>query len=283
MKLTALFFFFTSAISVQAQFFSFQEDWFENESFFVDSIISQRKIAAIHIWQREKKDGRHFKNERAFLHYEFNRSGQLKASYKSIVLKNKIDTAIFLFSYNQKGQLYKQSQQQGLFHFNYFYFYENNKLVKEIKIDVANNAIDTTYLHYFDHTTNNSSSRITTLNALKKPFVYLDSEYNLNGQLILETKSYHRNQAFTETTYTYEEGNLILVEKSNNRKSVFEKLTIDRKHEKLDLISLYQDQELAKKHGFTYHLDGTPHAIIERNLEEMKITIYRMEYLFYQD
>ena len=262
---------------------SLQEEWFGNKSFFVDSIISQQKIAAIHIWQREKKDGNHFKNERTFLHYEFNRSGQLTASYKSIRLRNKIDTAIFLFSYNNKGQLTKQSQQQGPFHFNYLYYYENDKLVKEIKIDLANSVIDTAYIHYFNHSISPNSSKITTLNALKKPFLYLDRAYNLNGQLLRETKSYHRNQGFNETSYTYADNHLILIEKSNSGQAVAQKISVDQKNDKLDLISFYEGRELKKKYAFTYNVNGLQKAIIERNLVEMKITIYRVEYLFYKD
>lgn len=271
-----------STLNVCGQFFSFQQEWFENESFFKDSTIRKNNIAAIHIWLSEKDDGQAFKTERDFLHYEFNQSGKLSASYKSVALRKKIDTATFIYSYNKEGKLSKRSERQGLFHFNYYYFYTGDMLFKEVKINAINSAIDTTYLHYFEYDSTNNVKRITTLNALKKPFLYLTKEFDKKDHLIKETKSYRRNQGYNETNYSYEDGQLIKVKKSYGSNSQHE-IIISRDKEKLDLISFFQDEKLIKKYAFTYHLNGLPKAIIERNLVEKKITIYRLEYLLYSN
>ena len=282
MKIILFFLLLVSTLSIHGQIFTFQHEWFENESFFNDSVIQEQRIAAIHIWQSEKKDGRAFQSERDFLHYEFNRSGKLSASYKSVDLRNKVDTATFLFSYNQKGQLYKQSEQQGPFHFSYFYFYEGNRLFKEVKINVASSSIDTAYLHYLKHNSSKNSTRITTLNALKKPFLYLDKEYDLDHNLIRETKSYHRNRRYQETVYNYNQEQLTRIEKLING-SKQKEISIARNGEQIELVSFIENKNLVKKYAFTYHLNDLPKAIIERNLVEKKIIIYRLEYLFFRN
>ena len=281
MKLT-LFIFFTLLQTLSyAQLLAVDEEWLTNQSFFNDSVLRSHNISAIHIWESEKKDGMHFKAENSFLHYEFNNYGQLVISYKAIPLKSKVDTAIHTYVYNEDRLVVKKSEKHGPFYFNFYSFYNEDGLAKELKVDESNNKSDTAFIHYFTHENKAMEIRTTTLNILHKPFLYLDQKYDSYGRLIEKRKSYHRNQSFTKVTYQYSEDKLSSIIKESSSKEEKDEIKVEYLDSKLNLVSVFSGNTLIKRYGFTYSEKGLPKAIIERNSIQKKIKIYRVEYAFF--
>lgn len=271
-KTFLLFSIFIPLISI-AQVFNFEREWFDNYSFFTSDFIQNNGIESIAISMSEKKDGKYFKDENMILYYEYEASGKLAASYKFIPLRNRIDTAVFRFYYNNYEQLYKRTEKQGPFHFGYYFSYDQGILKKEIKIN--QNSKDTAYLRYFETTTHHLEERTTLLNSSGKPFATIHKKFDDSKHLLSKKLAYSRNSNYAESVFTYKGD--FLIKKEERKGSTIE---ITYNGDKPELIKIYKEGKLQKKYAFTFMENGMPKEIIERHLIEKTIRVYKLNYRY---
>lgn len=279
MKIVFLVSLFFWLFSAQAQLLRLDREWLNNRSFFDEDYIKKNQIAAIHIWSSDKKDDAIFQGEREFLHYVFNGDGFLEKSYKTIALKNRKDTAIYTYQYNQSNCIMR-SEKQGPFHFKYFFHYKNGALFKESKYDAING--DTTYNHYYEQVYDHLKEEIKVYNEAQKPFKSITIKRDSAGNKINKRISYIRNKHFREETYQFLKGKLMEITKRQYDGKQREVITtIKYENNRLYLVTLKEETETIMKYAFTYNSAGHISAIIKRNPIEKTISIYRFEYLFH--
>ncbi|MEQ8908327.1 MAG: hypothetical protein RIC95_03985 [Vicingaceae bacterium] len=265
----------------QAQLLLAEKEWFGLTNYFDAKEIQANKIEAIHIKVEDKKDGEIIRHKGNFLHYEFNKAGQLRQSLKSIPLARKIDTSSYHFAYDAAGRLYKKSEEYGPFHFTYFHFYQDDQLHKEVKIDQSRKQNDSLHIRFFKLEEGEQKRVVHTLNQKKEPFKTTTQEFNQLGLLKKEKTSFRRGRSYELKEYSYHNQKLSLLREERFFVSKKERLkkffyTENSYRE----ISLFEEGEIVKKRGFTYREDGLIKAVIERNYREKSIRIYHFMYRF---
>jgi len=267
-----------SSFGTTAQVFNFKVDWFDNNSFFEAVFLQSKKVESISISVSEKKDGAYFQGARPILRYDFNANGQLKRSYKLIPLKNKIDTALFQFFYTDKNQLYKRTEQQGLFNFGYYFFYKNGFLEREVKINQTSK--DTAYLRYFESTIQGLERSVILLNSIHKPFATISEKKSKSGLLLRKKLAYNRNPNYSEVSYSYKGKQLIQKKEQKLQGKELINTYFLHKGDKLDLVKIEKNNILIKKYAFTYTESGLPKEIIERDMIKKNVKIYKIDYTY---
>lgn len=272
---------FGLSIFTQAQILDPSKEWFEMESFFNQKAIISNHISAIHISIQEKKDGGLIQKAKQFLHYEFDEAFLLKKSYKSIPIKGGQDTSWSTFQYNEDGLLIKKSEKNGPFHFTYLYEYKNGLAEKEIKINEKAENKDTVYERLLKSEKHDSTLIIESLNEHGKAYKTAKITYNQYGKIIKERSNYSRAQNYIEVLYTYENNQLLKLEKTSYfHKTEKHKKVFSYKNNMLEFVQSYKNEILTKKLGFTYKNNGLVSAVVERNYIDQSIRIFQFLYDF---
>jgi hypothetical protein len=114
--------------------------------------------------------------------------------------------------------------------------------------------------------------------------MYWSTELDEKNRLIRKRNYFHRNQNFTELIYSYEDEKI-----SEKEKIEFfvEKNVFLNKYDyiggKLETISHLNNDEVLEKYSITYDKNHLPSAIIQREVEEKSISIFRISYLIEVD
>lgn len=283
MRIYLLLILLTWSSSIFSQLIDLKKEWITQEPFFNNSFVQKESIKAIHFRIRDKKDGEIMENHSTFLHFLFNKMGNVISSFQSIPLSNRIDTSRINYTYHN-GNCISREEEKGLFKFEYLFEYnEQNSLVKEIKLDVKKEDSDTLYKRYYETIINKSGKILIVKNETKKEFMSFHFHYNDSNLLLKEQTNFSRNQNRIKKVYFYNKGNLIektYAKNFGNKK--FEKWEIDYLDESPDLITVYQGGSLLKKIRFNYSESGILTAIIERNFENESIRLIELSYYYFK-
>lgn len=283
MKLISFLFFLFTSLSLLSQPFVPGMKWFDNETFFDDSLLQQKNIQSIRISVSDKKDGSYFTPERPSLFYLFSPKGQLLKSDKYISLKHRTDTSTLLFHYTPSGNLLVKTEKQGPYIFEYHYHYKNGALQKEIKLAPLHIPKDTANLKYYHNSRQDSLFKRTVLNSSHKAYMEETRIYNQQGAMVLERTDYLRNSSFIEVQYQYNQQGQLIQKKEvsffgaeNNSEYSF---SYDGKQ--LEKVSYYEKGKLLKKLAFTFNEQQLIEAVIERDVLKKEVRVYRLYYTFF--
>lgn len=276
---TFLLFLFQFASS---QIIDLKKELFYEEGFFIAEEIANKKIMRISITGSDKRDGRFFREERPIYIYDFFENGKVASSKKMIPLSNRTDTVQFSFFYNGKGNLYKRTEEQGPFKFNYYFSHQENKIDKEIKIDANSPNFDTAYLRNYSYEEEANRLIASVLNSAGKAFKIQTTEWDFDNRLISDELRYTKTSNYEKTKYKYHLDFLThKSEKSFFGKEKERQFSFKYKGYLIDLIELSEDGVLTEKFGFVYGNDKLPSAVVERNVLNKSVSIYRFTYEFY--
>ena len=258
----------------------FDLEWFTNESFFNEEVIRDQKIKAIHIWVSEKKDGKIFEKEHSFLHYVFNKNGAILKSYKEVPMKGKTDTLFHQYFYDSNNLCVKKIERLQPYHFIYHFSNENGKNTSEIKIDA--HTKDTSYHHQFKHKITDERHIVSVYNGSNKAYKFISTEYDKAGNIINKRKTFKRNRSYTESAYNFQDGLLqkIATTRFYGKKKINNSF-LNYEDQMLQHMTVKENGKIKYKLGFTYDSKGLVDAIIKRNPEKKTVTIYRLEYLYF--
>ncbi len=265
------------SLSLSSQVFDFEQDWLGTNGFFKLEWIQSNGIESIQVSISEKKDGSKFQKELPFVDYFFNVDGSISKSKKYLSFHNKTDTLVHTFRYNTHKQLIEREERDSRFHFNYSYSYQDRRLNKEIKINKISG--DTAYLRYFKIDTSKLQNHITLFNSIKKPFSQILETYNKRGALLSKRTSYTRNSNYWEQKYHFRAEHLIqkeLIRYFRKKESTTTQLYY--KTQQLDMLIVKKEELLLRKFAITYSSNGFPKEIIERDVLNQKVKIYRLSY-----
>lgn len=260
-----------------SQVFNFENEWLDSRGSFNEEWIESNSIKSIQLRVSEKKDGQKFQKETAYIEYVFGKNGKLNQSHKYIPIHKGMDTLSFSFQYDHKGQLLLREESDSRFHFNYYFIYSDNELGKEIKVNQLNG--DTSYLRFFKLNIAENQRHYTFYNSIKKPFLIVQEKYNEHNLLLSKRTSYSRNSNYRKLEFIYEGKKLKQKELSRyfgHKKSIKSEFFYQGNF--LDEILIKKDGILTKKFAITYSLNGFPKEIIERDVLNQKVKIYRLSY-----
>lgn len=282
MRIIAIALLLFLSLTAQTQhLFNFYEDWFGLDNYFNQVVVKANQIESIHIRIEDKKDGQKFKNKGAFLHYEFNAAGQLHQSMKSLVFTNRIDTSLQNLKYNAKGLIYKKEEIHGPFHFSYYFNYENQKPISELKIDASKAKLDTLYYRTFTYDSSQYEQHISILNDIGISFKSIQKTYTNDFKLQRQKTKYTRGHGSISFDYHYSDEKLTTIKQLSYFTKQEEQLTkFFYKANQLDEVLYFDNGKLKRKLGFLYKSNGLIDAIVERNLDERSVRIYYFMYRF---
>jgi len=263
----------------EAQFFTFQNDWFTYSSFFYEEDLMSNQIRSIDIWKSKKKDGKKFGREKRILNYQFDPKGRLTLARKYNYSSNNVSSSDHLYQYDEAGKLFQKDEISKLFHFTFLNLNVSQKLHKRIKINQKTNPSDTAYIRIVETNNTPNSYEQIIKNENGVAFKKILEEYDSKGRLTNRRVSYVRNRNYTELTLMY--NNDLLTDRiSSNYFS--KKNTVHWQIEYQDelpyLIKVYENDEFIKKYAFVYSEKNLPESIIERNFEDKNVSVYRLEY-----
>jgi len=271
-------------IFCNGQAFDLEKEWLGEEGFFRQEFIKRNAIREIQISKSVKKDLEYFQDEQPYLKFIYNKSGQLEKSHKFIQMSNGVDTAIIEYSYNSANQVYKKRERQGSFVFDYFYFFEDGKMNKELKINAASESRDTSYIRRYSYSDEENKIIQTVYNSNGSPFMYWSTELDNKGKTLQTRNYFQRNQNFTEYNYAYNQDKIAkkeVIEYFRERNVLSNLYTYN--NSELESILMTYNENLIEKFSFTYDKFQFPTAIIQREVEEKSISIYRLSYLIEVD
>lgn len=272
------------SLSAYSQLLNPSKEWFTQENFFSVEEISKQKIKKIIVYKQSKKDGKIFKDEYACAEYIFNENGFLKQAFKYTPGTVKDDTSIYSFYYNNSNQVYKRSEKQGPFNFIYYQMYKDKKPIKEVKIDGNSENLDTAYIHHLDYKFLQADKyEVNYFNSVNKPFKSIKVEKDLFDQVILHETNYERNANFTRIKYDYNlnQLNSKLIESSYGRTLTSTDWQFKYKNGFIDLVEKSVNEKLKLKYGILYKESHLIDAVVERNIANKSVTIYKLQYEFY--
>lgn len=281
MKQFFLLLLFSLPFCCEAQLIDLGKEWFSESGFFNTEEIKKQKVKQIIITKSEKKDGAFFKKEKAFINYYFYDNGLLKESLKFIPQTRRVDTSVFTFYYNNSGLPFKRIEKQGPFLFFYYLVYKNKDLLKEIKIDGNSSKSDTAYIRYYKNERKGNSLQTTVLNSIKRPFKTITKKTDLFNHIIYSKIEFFRSANFSETVYSYQLNQL----NSKEHRSYFGynksvKWKYDYKNGIVDFVRVTENDEEIIRYGFTYDGENRVAAIVERNVKEKSISVYKFSYRY---
>lgn len=268
--------------NLNAQLLDLKNEWFSLNGFFLQKEVQSNNIQHIEVLKQHKKDGQAFKKERPFLSYSFFDNGLLRSSQRLVPLSRKYDTASFYFYYDKAEILFKRIEKQGPFKFDYYFINKDNQVIKEVKIDGNSPTYDTSYIRFYEHNHLQDRLESTIYNSANKAFMNLLKRFDHNKRVIYERQSYTRTSNYTEISYTYQLEWLLTKEVKTYLGKVKQKeWTYTYKQGKLDLVTLKKDNKLTNKYGVSYLKNGLVDVVIERDLIEKTITVYRFRYSYF--
>ena len=275
-----LFFFcsFFSFFSI-AQFDPSKE-WFTLEDFFDLQLIQNKSVKSITVYKSDKKDDEVFSAETKFTAYFFSTKGELEESRKFVSLSGRIDTSVYEYKYN-RSKLISRTEIQGPFSFRYHYSWINDSSFQEIKID--NRTLDTNYVHRVEvRKEEGLKKKYTYYNSVGRPMKTQWVTTNLLGKVIAKKESYARSASFVVDSFTCEVNQLIHRSKQNtigvNKKTTWE---FTYQEDYLDFIKEMKDGKVIRKFAILYNDLQLIKSIIQRDVSEKTISVYKVEYEYY--
>ncbi|MBL1144799.1 MAG: hypothetical protein HND54_07660 [Bacteroidetes bacterium] len=270
-------------ITVQssAQILDLEKEWFEIDGFFNKNSIQKRGIKSISIRSSNKYDGQKIKTKKDLLIFEFYPSGQLKRGLKVNEFINKLDTMSLSFYYDLENRLYKKIEHFKYYTFAYYYQYnKQGELVREIKIDVKDQASDTLYMRSYSYEQNDSLKIQFVRNENGKTFQ--TNRYLIKPNFKSIKISYTQNQSYLLDEFFYQEGRLKEWKVSAFYKDLNEmSFRYSFKQNEIDEQDLYKGNILTLKRAILYEPEGLIKNVVERNYAEQTIRIYFFDYNFY--
>ena len=219
-----------------------------------------------------------------FLHFLFNENGNTISSFNSIPLSNRIDTSRIKYHYDSKGNCIERIEEKDLFEFRYLFFYKNNELSKEVKLDEKRSTNDTLYIRYIKTIKNNAHKIVAVNNDNHKEFMSYNYFYDKEDNLIKEVTKFTRNQNRIKKNYYYDKK--AIVEKTyakNYGRKKFEKWEISYLNKNPDLITIYKNGDISKKIRFNYSKNGKLTALIERDFKNESIRLIEISYYYFNN
>ena len=280
MRIQSLALLLLSSLACQAQVFDPKEEWFTMTSFFQRKEIADHQIQQIHIKIQSKKDGEAILKYSDFLQYNFNETGQMVRSEKSIPLGLIVDTACFIYHYNNEGQVIYRKEIQRNFNYSFIRLYQQDMPYRDIKLDENTIPFDTLYNRRLISKKSEYELVVKTLNDKSLPFMVQTETYR-DGQIYSNRIDYVRNQNYQEEAFGYENGKLI-------RKSLHSQFGDSKdsywifsyESNQLTSAEYYKERERSLKRVYTYSEDGLIIDVIERDFIEKSIKIYYFSYKF---
>lgn len=282
MKGTILLILLGLSILSNAQSICLDQPWMDHANFFDTKDISALQIRSIEIYKNVKRDGKTMGKPQKKWRYLFNQDGLLIRSTKYFEYKSKVDSNSHVFSYNENKLIKKRDELLGRFHFRYLYSYDKYDKQSLIKLDMNQSPPDTNYVRYFEQLKNNNYVLELTKNEIGLAFKKERRNYDMDGRLLKERISFVRNTQFAEQSFIYSNDLLNEVrKKSSSLNGVELKKIVEYKNGKIDLVKVYRDNELTAKYAYLFDDSGLLENIIERDLEKLTITVYDLEFTFF--
>lgn len=190
------------------------------------------------------------------------------------------DSSVHVFYYNTNQSIFKREEFEGPFNFNYYFIYNKNQLKKELKIDGNSESSDTSYTRYYEHKISDNKHEVITLNTIRKPFKIQVLEFNSNNQIINSQINFNKTANYDHTDYKYDSHQLIEKTESSyfGSKNVKLKWIYTYKKGILDEINLLENEKLVKKWVILYLDSKVIDVIVERDLTEQKVNLYKFRY-----
>ena len=282
MKFLFSIFFIFSIFPAYCQILNLEKDWFTHDAFFNEVEVKAKKIKSISILKQYKLDGKAFEIEEKVASYHFYNNGLTKQTTRFQNSKYGVDSTNFYFYYNSNETLFKRIEKEGPFHFIFYFTYNSGNLEKEVKIDGNSPNLDTAYLRLFENKIETQVTTTTHFNSIKKPFKTSLIERDLFNQTIRAETKFKRSSNFSKTLYIYELRQLNHKKKESYFGTKYSKLDYRYSYKKgfLDLIKVIKNEKTLFKYGLLYLPNGLIDAVVERNLNEKSITIYKFNYEF---
>jgi len=258
------------------------QEWFEMESFFYQEELSESKIKVLRFEISNKQDDKIFYDKGEFLEYKFDKKGLLVEVSKRVAMANGFDTSNVKFFYDQKGRLIKKIDQQGPFHFEFYFIHLDDQLsYRELKIRPQTSKGDTLYDRIHEVSFEKGKEVELIKNRVGKAFLKKETSYLENGRLADRKLTYLFNNKQIKSNYFHEDQRLVgkqYQKAFGEKRNKIWKFKYERNE--LEMVEVFNKGLLHEKIAFTYK-NGLPSAIILRNIQDKYVRIYKCNYDFW--